>query len=68
MFENRVLREYWYLNETNQKEPGEVCIALLNIKLIELANQGGYIDGKSSTPRNMRGAYKILFRKSERMR
>jgi hypothetical protein len=68
MSENRVLREYWYLNETNQKEPGEACVALLNTKLIELANQGGYIDEKSSTPRNMTGPYKILFRKSEGMR
>lgn len=65
IYENRVLREYWCLNETNQKERGEACVALLNTKLIELANQGGYIDGKSSTPRNMRGAYEILFRKPE---
>jgi hypothetical protein len=67
MFENGVLREYCYLNEKNQKEPGEACVACLNTKLIELANQGGYKDGNSSTPRNMRGAYKILFRKSEGM-
>jgi hypothetical protein len=68
IFENGVLREYCYLNETNQKEPGEVCVAFLNTKLIELANQGGYKDGNSSTPRNMRGVYTILFRKSEEMR
>jgi hypothetical protein len=61
MFEKGVLREYWYLSEANQKDPGEDCVALFNTKLIELANQGGCIDGKSSTPKNMRGAYKILF-------
>jgi hypothetical protein len=68
MFENRDVREYWYMKEANQNEPGEACVALLNTKLIELANQGGYIDGNSSTPMNLRGAYKIIFRKSEGMR
>ena len=61
MFENGVLREYWYLSETNQKYPGEDCVAVFNTKLIELANQGGCVDGKSSTRRNMRGAYTVLF-------